>query len=156
MAKELGVIENSKNEESKDKISFHVMPDEKFGKEHFSLRSQIFAVERKLKSEIQQRTNILAKTQQSELFNIREVLRADRKNLAKVTEIAENTHRETQHDINKLRSQIKKDKFSESEKRSKICQEIVANETENDKKVSLVVTTNYYKLNTRQLRLKFT
>ena len=128
MAKELGVIENPKNEESKDKTPFHVMPDEKFEKEHFSLRSQIFAVERKLKSEIQQRTNILAKTQQSELFNIREVLRADRKNLAKVTEIAENTHRETQHDINKLRSQIKKDKFSESEKRSKICQEIVSND----------------------------
>ena len=35
----------------------------------------------------------------------------------------------------------KKDKSSESEKRSKICQEIVSNETENDKKVYLVVTT---------------
>ena len=136
MAKELSVVENPKLGDPNEK--FHQPSDEKFGKEHFSLRSQIFAVERKLKSEIQQRTNILAKTQQSELFNIREVLRADRKNLAKVTEIAENTHRETQQDINKLRSQIKKDKISESDKRAKVCQTIVANETENEKKVSIV------------------
>lgn len=112
-----------------------VTHEEKFGKDHFSLRSQIFHIERKLKSEIQQRTSILAKAQQTELFNIREVLRSDRKKLAKVTEIAENTHRETQHDINKLRAHIKKDKIQETDRSSKMHHESVKNDAEIEHKV---------------------
>ena len=89
-----------------------------------------------MKSEIQQRTSILAKAQQTELINIREVLRADRKKLAKVTEIAENTHRETQHDINKLRAEIKKDKITESDKYSKMQHDCIKGGAELDHKVS--------------------
>ena len=63
-------------------------------------------MERKLKSEIQQRTGLLARAQQTELFNIREVLRAERKNLTKVSETAENTYRVTQQEIKQMRTEI--------------------------------------------------
>ena len=74
--------------------------------EKFSLRNTIFQMERKLKSEIQQRTGLLARAQQTELFNIREVLRAERKNLTKVSETAENTYRVTQQEIKQIRTEI--------------------------------------------------
>ena len=74
--------------------------------EKFSLRNTIFQMERKLKSEIQQRTGLLARAQQTELFNIREVLRAERKNLTKVSETAENTYRVTQQEIKQMRTEI--------------------------------------------------
>ena len=63
-------------------------------------------MERKLKSEIQQRTGLLARAQQTELFNIREVLRAERKNLTKVSETAENTYKVTQQEIKQMRTEI--------------------------------------------------
>ena len=91
-------------------VAFNQIPislkDDKAGAEAFTLRNTIFQVERKLKSEIQQRTGIrksafdilqlilslfsVARAQQTELFNIREVLRSDRKQLGKVSENVEN------------------------------------------------------------------
>ena len=71
--------------------------------EKFSLRNVIFQMERNLKSEIQQRTGLLARAQQTELFNIREVLRTERKNLTKVSEKADNTYRTTQQEIKQMR-----------------------------------------------------
>jgi len=133
MAKDASFIESDKTEISQTTYAI----DEKFGKDHFSLRTQIFHIERKLKSEIQQRTGILAKAQQSELFNIREVLRNDRKKLSKVTEVAENTHRETQIDINKLRAQIKKEKIQENEKSTKMNQELMKQNNEIEHKVNI-------------------
>lgn len=121
--------------------------EEKFDKDHFSLRSQINNVERKLKSEIQHRTSILAKAQQSELFNIREVLRADRKKMSKITEIAENTHRATQFDINKLQQQIKKEKNQDTARLNKIQQDSVKLNFDIENKVSCI---NYKKISPRR------
>ena len=97
----------------------HLLKDEKLGADSFSLRNLIFQVEKKLRGDIQQRTGscklpfyltfMLAsvlRTHQTELFNIRETLRVERKNVSKISETAENVYRDTQQEIKQLRSEI--------------------------------------------------
>ena len=67
MSPETTLIENDKNDAQTTDHSMTGIPmsmafkEEKFGKDQFSLRNQLYSVERKLKMEIQQRTSILAK-----------------------------------------------------------------------------------------------
>ena len=46
------------------------------------------------------------RTHQTELFNIRETLRVERKNVSKISETAESVYRDTQQEIKQLRSEI--------------------------------------------------
>ena len=48
----------------------------------------------------------MLRTHQTELFNIRETLRVDRKNVTKISETAESVYRDTQQEIKQLRGEL--------------------------------------------------